>query len=412
MEHILIVEDDSIQAKMLRRLLEVAGYQVSVGHDGAEGLQLANTLHPALIITDITMPVMDGLELCERIRSDENLHTIPVILLTVMSDVEDVVRGLNVGADDYVTKPFDAALLLERVRSALGRPSRATEEAKIQLQVTIDHKVFDVRTGPQQMLNLLLSTYGYAISKNQVLHAAQDQLAILNNKLQAEVERKSAVLIEQARRLSAERQMLLNNETAQLREIHDTLIESVTAIAATVETRDPYTAGHQQRVSKLAVLIGKELKLSTHDLEGLQIAGVVHDVGKIRVPTQILTKPGPHDKEEFDFFKTHPQTGYDILKNIHFPWPIADIVLQHHERLDGSGYPKGLTGDQILMEAKIMAVADVVDSLVTFRPYRKLLGLDAAIEKLQAGRGTRYEAAVVDAFLSIHRQGLWSPETA
>jgi response regulator RpfG family c-di-GMP phosphodiesterase len=412
MEHILIVEDDSIQAKMLRHLLEAAGYQVSVGHDGAAGLQLAHTVHPALIISDISMPEMDGLQLCERIRSDENLRTIPVILLTVMSDIEDVVRGLNVGADDYVTKPYDAALLLERVHSALGRPSRTTEEAKIQLQVTIDHKVFDVRTGPQQMLNLLLSTYGYAISKNQVLHAAQDQLATLNSTLQAEVERKSAVLIEQARRLSAERQVLLNNETAQLREIHDTLIESVTAIAATVETRDPYTAGHQQRVSKLAVLIGKELKLSAHDLEGLQIAGVVHDVGKIRVPTQILTKPGPHDKEEFDFFKTHAQTGYDILKNIHFPWPIADIVLQHHERLDGSGYPKGLTGDLILMEAKIMAVADVVDSLVTFRPYRQSLGLDAAIEKLQAGRGKKYDAAVVDAFLSIHRQGLWTPETA
>ena len=411
MEHILIVEDDGIQAKMLSHLLVKAGYQVNIGRDGVEGLQLARSVHPHLIISDVSMPVMDGFELCQRIREDENLHGIPVILLTTMTDVQDVVRGLNVGADNYAPKPYDIEPLLECVRSTLGRPSQVAAEAKLQFRVSLGGAVFDVRAGPQQILNLLLSTYRYAILKNQVLLTAQDQLTTLNNNLQAEVERKSAALIEGERRLGEERQALLNRETAQLREIHNTLLESVAAIAATLEMRDPYTAGHQRRVADLAVLIGKQLKLSAHDLEGLHIAGVVHDIGKVRIPTQILTKPGRYDEVEYEFMKTHAQTGYEILKNIRFPWPIADIVVQHHERLDGSGYPRGLTGHQILLGARILAVADVIDSMVIFRPFQEFMGLDAALGKIQAGSGTKYDAAAVDAFLSIYRQGLWSPAT-
>jgi response regulator RpfG family c-di-GMP phosphodiesterase len=410
MAHILIVEDSSIQAEMLRRLLVEAGHQVHIGRDGAEGLRLAQTRCPDLVISDVTMPVMDGFELCRQIRSDATLRTLPVILLTAMSDVQDVIRGLNVGADNYVTKPYDAALLLERVGDVLGKPSQVAEETKVQLHAEIGRLSFDVMTGSQQMLNLLLSTYGNALAQNNLLQTTQDQLSTLNSQLQKEVERKSAALIEHERKLAAERERQLEQEAVHLRELHNTLIESVTAIAATVEMRDPYTSGHQRRVSNLAVIIGKELKLSAHDLEGLQIAGVVHDVGKIRIPAEILTKPGRLDEVEFNFIKTHAQTSHDILKNIRFPWPIAEIVGQHHERLDGSGYPKGLTGDQILMEAKILAVADVIESMSTHRPYRKSLGIDAAIGEIQAGRGKRYEPSVVDAFMSIHRQGFWSPE--
>lgn len=412
MPHILIVEDSSIQAEMLRRVLAEAGYQVSLGRDGAEGLRLAQTLRPDLVISDITMPVMDGFELCHRLRGDPDLSTLPVILLTAMSDVQDVVQGLNVGADNYVTKPYDPALLLDRVDRALRRPNRVAEEDKIHLQADIGGTVQEVRAGPQQLLNLLLSTYCNALQQNKQLQSIQDQLTTLNSQLQEEVERQSAALIEHERRLAAERETLLKKESTHLRTLHETLIESVTAIAATVEMRDPYTSGHQRRVARLAVIIGRELSLSDYDLEGLRIASVVHDVGKIRIPAEILTKPSRLDPVEYDFIKTHAQTGYEILKNIRFPWPIADIVVQHHERLDGSGYPKGLKGEDILLEAKILALADVVESMSTSRPYRHSLGVGVAIDEIQKGRGHKYEPAVVDAFMSVHQRGLWSPEMA
>ncbi len=410
--HILIVEDSIIQAEMLRRLLVEAGYQVSLGRNGADGLRLAQSLRPDLVISDITMPVMDGFELCRQIRQDADLATLPVILLTAMGDVVDVVRGLNAGADNYVTKPYDANLLLERVQGTLGRLSQVPGEAKIQLRAEIGGLVHEVRAGPQQLLNLLLSTYSNALQQNKLLLSTQDQLTWLNNQLQGEVERKSAELVEHERNLAAERENLLRQESAHLRTLHNTLIESVTAIAATVEMRDPYTSGHQRRVAKLALILGKELKLSEHVLAGLHIACVVHDVGKIRIPAEILTKPVRLDEAEFNLIKTHAQTGYDILKNIRFPWPIADIVVQHHERLDGSGYPKGLKGEEILIEAKILALADVVESMSTSRPYRQARGIDKAIEEIQGGRGIKYQPEVVDAFMVIHRQGLWSPEMA
>ena len=410
METILIVEDSSIQAEMLRRLLADAGYQVEIAHDGVQGLAMARAKRPDLVISDVTMPIMDGFELCQRIREDHGLDDLPVILLTAMGSTRDVVHGLNVGADNYVTKPYDTSLLLERVRGALGRPSTVSRQEKLSTRAVIDGEEILVRAGPQQMLDLLLSTYSNALSQNKVLQSTQDELAQLNSQLESEVERKSAALLDHARKLSAERELQLTKESEHLRKLHDTLLESVTAIAATVEMRDPYTSGHQRRVADLAVAIGRKLGCSEEVLEGLNIASVVHDLGKIRIPAEILSKPGRLDNEEFNLIKTHARASFDILKNIHFPWPIADIVHQHHERLDGSGYPLGLKGNQILPEARILIVADVVESMSTARPYRRALGLEAAIQEIEAGQGKKYDNDVVDACLAVCREGLWAPE--
>ena len=410
MANILIVEDSSIQAEMLRRLLAEAGHAVRIAHDGAEGLAMARAVRPDLVVSDVTMPVMDGFQLCQRIRDDAELGDLPVILLTAMGTARDVVHGLNVGADNYVTKPYDASLLLARVRDALGRPSTVARQEKFRTSALIDDEEVEVQAGPQQMLDLLLSTYSNALSQNKVLQSTQDELAALNSKLEAEVERKTAALLEHERRLSAERELQLTRESEHLRKLHETLLESVTAIAATVEMRDPYTSGHQRRVAALAVAIGRRLGRSADDLEGLRIAAVMHDLGKIRVPAEILSKPGRLDNEEFNLIKTHARASYDILKNIHFPWPIAEIVLQHHERLDGSGYPQGLKGNQIIPEARILIVADVVESMSTPRPYRKALGINAAIQEIEAGKGKKYDPDVVDACLAVCREGLWAPE--
>ena len=409
--HVLIAEDSKVQAEMLCNLLVEAGYQVAVAHDGAQALQMARAQRPDLLVSDVSMPVMDGFELCRHIRQDPALRSLPVILLTSMTGVKDIIHGLNAGADNYVTKPFDSAMLLARVQDALYRPSQAFREAKLALEATSDGRRFQVHAGPQQMLNLLLSTYHNALEQNKLLHATQIKLTQLNSQLQEEVERQSKALLEEERKLSAERELLLKQHSAHHEQMHASLIESVSAIAATIEVRDPYTSGHQRRVAELSVLIGQELALDAFALEGLRIAASVHDIGKIRIPAEILTKPGRLDPAEFELIKLHAMASFDILKNIQFPWPIAKIVMQHHERLDGSGYPHGLKNAEILPEAMIIAVADVVESMATARPYRKSLGIQVAIQEIERGKGSKFSADVVDAFIRVHEQQRWSPES-
>jgi PAS domain S-box-containing protein len=178
---------------------------------------------------------------------------------------------------------------------------------------------------------------------------------------------------------------------------------TVGAIAGTVEKRDPYTAGHQERVAKLAVAIARELALPEPQVEGLSLAAIIHDVGKIDIPLEILNKPGRLSDLQLGLVRGHAQAGYDIIKGIDFPWPIAQIVLQHHERLDGSGYPQGLKGDAILPEAKILVVADVVEAMMSHRPYRPGLGIDVALAEVERNKGRFYDPAAVEACVGLFR---------
>lgn len=184
-------------------------------------------------------------------------------------------------------------------------------------------------------------------------------------------------------------------------DLHASLEETVTSLASTAEKRDPYTAGHQIRVDVLACAIGRELGLPDQQLEGLHIAALLHDIGKITLPSEYLCKPTKLTREETAVIKCHPEMGYEILKGIHFPWPVAEIVHQHHEHLDGSGYPRGLSDRDILLEAKILTVADVVEAMSSHRPYRASLGIDIALDAIRSGRGTLYHAPSVDACLYL-----------
>jgi PAS domain S-box-containing protein len=189
------------------------------------------------------------------------------------------------------------------------------------------------------------------------------------------------------------------------------LEQGITAIGATLEMRDPYTAGHQHRVAELAAALARGMGLDEGRTQGLRLAATIHDIGKIQVPSDLLSKPARLTPTEFELFKIHPRAGYDILKGIEFPWPVADIVLQHHERLDASGYPDGLKGDAILLEARILAVADVVEAMASHRPYRPARGLEAALAEISANRGRLYDAATVDACLRLFRdQGYRMPD--
>ncbi|MGC9530279.1 MAG: PAS domain S-box protein [Candidatus Bipolaricaulaceae bacterium] len=197
----------------------------------------------------------------------------------------------------------------------------------------------------------------------------------------------------------------LRRSHAQLRK---TLEGTIQVLAATVELRDPYTAGHQRRVAKVACAIAAAMGLPHQGAEGLRVAALIQDIGKISIPAELLSKPARLTELEFSLIKAHPQVAYDVISRIDFPWPVADIVLQHHERLDGSGYPQGLAGNEITLEARILAVADVVEAISSHRPYRPAQGTEAALAELEAGKGVLYDAQVVEACARLFREGRFS----
>ena len=186
--------------------------------------------------------------------------------------------------------------------------------------------------------------------------------------------------------------------------IRKTLNGTIDAIANICEKRDPYTAGHEKRVTQLACAIARKMRLSEDQIEGIRVTSYLHDIGKMEVPAEILSKPTKLNEIEFSLIKAHAQTGYEILKGVEFPWPVAQIVLQHQERLDGSGYPNGLKGNEIMLEARILAVADTIEAMSSHRPYRPALGLDMALKEITQKKGILYDPAVVDACLTLFRR--------
>ncbi|MFZ5450768.1 MAG: HD domain-containing phosphohydrolase [Thermodesulfobacteriota bacterium] len=197
----------------------------------------------------------------------------------------------------------------------------------------------------------------------------------------------------------------LKESNRRLRESHanfrKALYGTVNALALAMEMRDPYTAGHQQRVTLLACAIAGEMGLPEDQIRGLKVAGTLHDIGKITTPAEILSKPSKLSEHEMGLIRDHAQASHDILRDVEFPWPVATIILQHHERLDGSGYPRGLKDKEIILEAKILAVADVVEAMVSHRPYRPALGIDRALEEISRNKGVLYDSEAVDTCLKL-----------
>ncbi|MFZ1537877.1 MAG: HD domain-containing phosphohydrolase [Chromatiaceae bacterium] len=328
---ILAVDDTPASLKLVTDLLKAEGFEVRSAISGELALHAAVSNPPELVLLDIRMPVMDGPEVCRRLKADSRTREVPVIFVSAASEIGEKLVGFEVGAVDYVTKPYQRDELLARVRTHL-------------------------------------------------------ELYRLRHRLEGLVEARTAALLASERR------------------VRDSLLETITAFAVLVEMRDPYTAGHQRRVAHLAAAIAKEMQMTDQRVEGVRLAGAVHDIGKIQIPTEILSKPGRLTHVEFELIKQHAESGYDILKAINFPWPIAQIVRQHHERLDGSGYPQALTNDQILLEAKILAVADVVESMISHRPYRPGLGLAAAMAEIITHKGKLFDPAVVDACVRLFKE--------
>jgi putative nucleotidyltransferase with HDIG domain len=179
---------------------------------------------------------------------------------------------------------------------------------------------------------------------------------------------------------------------------------TIQVMISALEMRDPYTAGHQKKSAEVARTIATEMGLPQDQVDGIRMAGIIHDIGKLSIPAEILSKPTKLTKGELSLIREHARSGYEILKNVESPWPLAEIVYQHHERMNGSGYPRNLKGDEILMESRILAVADVVESMASNRPYRPTLGIEAALEEIEKNKGILYDDTVADACLKLFRE--------
>lgn len=355
---VLIADDRPNDRRLLRLVLERMGHRVVEAVDGAQALELARRERPDLVLSDILMPVMDGFTLCRKMLGEPGLRDIPFIFVTATYAEQRYQEfAADVGAARVLLKPFKAQTLREVVQDALA--PRFSNDATRRLRV-LDDQQFHER---------------HAQTVSWKLEEKIAELELANQRLRGSEAHSHAL-------------------TAAV----------VETISKMVEYRDPYTTGHERRVGDLAVALGTRLGYDRDQLIGLRIGGHLHDVGKIAVPSEILTKPGRISGTEFMLIQAHAQIGYDILCGIDFPWQIAEMARQHHERLDGSGYPRALTGEQILPEARIIAVADVVEAMMTHRPYRPAIGCAEALLEIEGGRGTRYDPAVVDACLYLFRE--------
>lgn len=242
---------------------------------------------------------------------------------------------------------------------------------------------------------------------SKILESNQEELGKLNEELGVRVQLQTAELVKTNRglikeikyRKKVEKELLKSNV-----KLNSLLNDTVSGLVSAIEHRDPYTAGHQRRVTQLAVAIGQKMELSKDEIDCIRIASMIHDIGKINVPVEILSKPGSINAYELELLQNHPQAGFEILKEIDFPWPVAKVVLQHHERIDGSGYPNKLKGDDIRIEAKVLQIADVVEAMSSHRPYRPSLGIRRALAELEQNKGILYVEHIVDICVKLFQE--------
>ncbi len=318
---ILIVDDDPDVRDIFKEGIQYVGYACLTASSACEALEILKCQHIDVVVSDINMPEMSGLELIKAINER---HDCDIIIMTGFVEDFTYEEIIGRGASDFIQKPVRISEFIARLK-----------------RVLFEREMLAQRDRAAESLRLNLEKFQRAM--DGIIHA----------------------------------------------------------ISLTVELRDPYTAGHQQRVSDLSAAIAENMGLSADQIYGLRMASNIHDLGKITIPSEILCKPGHIGPLEYELIKNHVQAGYDILKKIEFPWPLAEIILQHHERMDGSGYPRALKGDQILMEARILAVADVFETMSSHRPYRPSLGLERSIDELSRNKGRLYDAAVVDTCLDL-----------
>jgi PAS domain S-box-containing protein len=446
---ILIVEDESIVARDIRNMLIGLGYEVTgVVPGAAAAVQKAQETKPDLVLMDVMLQgETTGVEAAEQIYTHFN---IPVVYLTAYADSSTVQHAKKTEPFGYIIKPFEERELqttieialykymmqmqlkdrerwLSTILKSIGDGVIATNQDGLitfmnplaesltgwDLEQALDRPLRDVfrvmnqKPGKLQNISVkkIVKGEGQTLWDESVLVSKKEKNTPVDFRLEpikddgGKISGVVLAFTDITPRKKAEEELKKSFEQQKV-----AMEGTVRAIAYTIETRDPYTAGHQRRVTKLACSIGEEMDLSRNKIEGLRMSGELHDIGKIHVPAEILSKPGQLSEAEYNIIKTHPQVGHDILKTIEFPWPVATIVLQHHERMDGSGYPSGLKSENILLEARILAVADVIEAMATHRPYRPALSVEEALKEISKHKGKLYDPKVAEACLKVFRE--------
>jgi putative two-component system response regulator len=329
---LLIVDDMPANLRLLSSMLTTHGYKVRAVISGAMALTAVHTAPPDLILLDISMPEMDGYQVCAQLKADPTTCNIPIIFISALDDVQDKVKALSSGGVDYITKPFHIEEVLARVRTHTSLRSLQKE-----------------------------------------LQDANQQLEGWNHVLEERVRQR----------------------TEELEQAYITTLEGW---ARALELRDYETSGHSQRVTQLAVCLGHKMGIQGEDIIHLQRGALLHDIGKMGIPDQIMLKPGKLDEKEWEIMRLHPNFAYEMLSAITFLQPALDIPYCHHEKWDGTGYPRGLKGTEIPLAARIFSVVDVWDALSSDRPYRKAWEKNRVLEYLQQNTGTDFDPAIVEQF--------------
>ncbi|MEO5357490.1 MAG: response regulator [Nitrospirae bacterium YQR-1] len=502
-DKIMIIDDDASVRMAINKILQRDGYEIITAVNGTEALQSYKEHTPSLIVLDMKMPGMDGVEFLEALKTVSTRSTCPIIVLSGHASDEYIEKCFEWGTIAFLTKPFNIfelrgmiknILSLSKTEQALRSEINERWEAEKKLRhnyriqsiiasllskslenidisdylneaidlimsipwLTFENKgaIFLIENNPAE---LVLKTQkgltednikkcrtvpfgvchcGKAALEKKIIfapvvdesHALQYQgiyphghyctplvynnktLGVLNIYLRAghcgdpgEIEVLSAI----SNALSGVivRKRAEEQQQHSIEKLNRNINDVVEAMSHAVEAKDPYTAGHQRRVSLLAVRIARKMELPEEVVDCIGLAGIIHDLGKIAIPSEILSKPGQLNKIEFALIKTHSRVGYDILKDIEFPCPVANIVIQHHERINGSGYPAGLKAEEILLEARIMCVADVIEAMTFHRPYRAALGIDRAIDEITKNSGILYDPVVVEACIEVLKAG-------
>jgi len=443
---VLVVEDEIIVARDVCNMLQSLGYKaISIASTSEEAIKTAKKKAPHIVLMDIMLEgKMSGVEAADFIYTQLN---IPIVYLTSYADENTIQKAKKTEPFGYLLKPFEERDLQTTIEIALYKFSMerklkrrekwlstilknigdgviATDESgKVNFMneqgeeitgwklndafnknIRKIYPIFSEKTDASLKIPVerLLKGERTRIHHDVVLHSKTGSKIPVYQDINPSLDEEGmttglvVTFSDITQRKRAE--MQLKKYWEDQRKAMEGVVE---AMAFTIETRDPYTAGHQRRVTKLAVKIAREMKLEQDKIEGIRMAGTLHDIGKIYIPAEILSKPGKISEVEYNMIKTHPKVGADILKSIEFPWPVADIVRQHHERMDGSGYPDGLSGEEILLEARVLAVADVIEAMASHRPYRAALSLEDALNEINKHKGILYDEKAADAAIEI-----------
>lgn len=355
---ILTIEDEDILRNNIVSYLEDSGYGVLEASNGRNGLEMFRRKKPSLVLLDLRMPEIGGLEVLAEIRKEA--PDTPVIIVSGTGNIIDAIEAIHLGAWDYITKPIIEMQILDYAISRSLERSQLLQENQ-RYRAHLEEEI---------------------ARRTAALEKTTGELQELNTRLTVEI--KERIMAEDA---------LVKSVQSLERSISGT----ISTLSSIAEIRDPFTGGHQQRVARLSEALARELGLSDEETKGVYVAAMLHDIGKLSIPGEILVKTGQLNPIEYKYITQHSLAGYDILKMIEFPWPVAQTVLQHHENIDGSGYPQGLAGADVLLEARIIRVADVVEAMVSHRPYRKALGIDSALDEISHYSRVLFDERVVEA---------------